>query len=172
MAQRAQRRCDRQYENLKQFTVARAASYGVDADELLEGLVFSKLQLTGKRTFSSATRKGLQTPAGQMRELDILTVDGAIALMGLFLRSRGQCLVPGEIASFREWDALPPWWFYRVGAWAVLREAHICREHWPADKRANPMIGFATASSSAIQPLLHSSQNAWTVAERKGCRNA
>jgi hypothetical protein len=39
-------------------TVARAASYGVDADELLEGLVFSKLQLTGKRTFSSATRKG------------------------------------------------------------------------------------------------------------------
>jgi hypothetical protein len=50
---------------------------------------------------------------------DILTVDGAIALMELFLRSRGQCLVPGEIASFREWDALPPWWFYRVGAWAV-----------------------------------------------------
>jgi hypothetical protein len=35
-----------------------------------------------------------------MRELDILTVDGAIALMGLFLRSRGQCLVPGEIATF------------------------------------------------------------------------
>src|SRR5215207_4208389 len=72
-----------------------------------------------------------------MRELDILTVDGAIALMGLFLRSRGQCLVPGEIATFREWDALPPWWFYRVGAWAVLPEAHIWREHWPADKRAN-----------------------------------
>ena len=38
--------------------------------------------------------------AGQMRELDILTVDRAIALMGLFLRSRGQCLVPGEIATF------------------------------------------------------------------------
>jgi hypothetical protein len=75
--------------------------------------------------------------AGQMRELDILTVDGAIALMGLFLRARGQCLVPGEIATFREWDALPPWWFYRVGAWAVLPEAHIWREHWPADKRAN-----------------------------------
>ena len=67
-----------------------------------------------------------------MRELDILTVDGAIALMGLFLRSRGQCLVPGEIATFREWDALPPWWFYRVVAWAVLPEAHIWREHWPA----------------------------------------
>jgi hypothetical protein len=45
--------------------------------------------------------------AGQMRELDILTVDGAIALMGLFLRSRGQCLVPGEIATFRERHALP-----------------------------------------------------------------
>jgi hypothetical protein len=72
-----------------------------------------------------------------MRELDILTVDGAIALMGLFLRSRGQCLVPGEIATFREWDALPPWWFYRVGAWAVLPGAQIWREHWPADKRAN-----------------------------------
>jgi hypothetical protein len=48
----------RQYENLKQFAVARAASCGVDADELLEGLVFSKLQLTGMRTFSSAIRKG------------------------------------------------------------------------------------------------------------------
>jgi hypothetical protein len=106
----------RQYENLKQFAVARAAMYGVDAEALLEGLVFSKAAAEWNADFFISDSEGLQTPAGQMRELDILTVDMAIALLGLFLRCRGQCLVPGEIPSFREWDALPPRWFFRVGA--------------------------------------------------------
>jgi hypothetical protein len=39
----------------------------------------------------------------------------------------------------------------------------LVEDHRPNDR-------LATASSSAIQPLLHSSQKALTVAERKGCR--
>jgi hypothetical protein len=104
-----------------------------------------------------------------MRELDILTVDRAIALMGLFLRSRGQCLVPGEITSFREWDALPPWWFYRVGAWAVLPEAHIWSEHWPADKRANrtpDWAGLELYDDPPIQGLIGRIANGLRVRDR------
>jgi hypothetical protein len=159
----------RQYENLKQFAVARAASYGVDADELLEGLVFSKAAADWNADFYISDSEGLQTPAGQMRELDILTSEMAISLLGLFLRSRGQCVVPGEIPSQREWDPLPPWWFYRVGAWAVLHEAHIWREQWPDDKRANrapDWAGLELYDDPPIQGLIGRIANGLRVRDR------
>jgi hypothetical protein len=90
-------------------------------DELLEGLVFAKAAADWNADFFISYLEGLQTPAGQMRELDILTVDGAVALLGLFLRSREQCVVPGK-RPLPAWDSLSPWWFYRVGAWAVPRQ--------------------------------------------------
>jgi hypothetical protein len=107
-----------------------------------------------------------------MRELDILTVDGAIALMGLFLRSRGQCLVPGEIASFRELGrpaaivVLPS---RRMGG---LPGAHIWREHWPADKRANrttDWAGLELYDDPPIQGLIGRIANQCRVVSASWC---
>jgi hypothetical protein len=158
------------YDNLQQFAAARAVLYGVDAEALREGLVFTNAAAFWKANFFISDSEGLQTPAGgYTRELDIQTVDMAIPLLGLFLRCRGQCVAPGEIPSFREWDPLPPWWFYRVGAWAVLPEAHIWRENWPAEKRANPTpdwAGLELYDDPPIQGLIGRIANGLRVRDR------
>ncbi len=42
-------------------------------------------------------------------------------LLALLLRTRGQCYLLGT-ANVRGCGLLPPWWFYRVGAWAATPE--------------------------------------------------
>jgi hypothetical protein len=113
-----------QYDNLQRFAAARAPSYGVEAEPLREGLVFTEAAAFWDADFFITGSEELQTLArNYTRELDVLSVDQSIPLLGLFLRSRGKCVLPDpDISS--EWRVLARWWFYRVGAWALLPEAN------------------------------------------------
>jgi hypothetical protein len=62
----------RQYSNLEQFAAARTDLYGVDAEELREGLVFTSAAAFWNADFFISDSEALQTPAGgYRRELDI-----------------------------------------------------------------------------------------------------
>jgi hypothetical protein len=64
---------------------------------------------------------------------------------------------------------LPPWWFYRVGAWAILPEAHIWEADWPAEKRPNPTpdwAGLEMYDDPPIQGLIGRIANGLRVRDR------
>jgi hypothetical protein len=79
-------------------------------------------------------------------------VNGAISLLGLFLRSRGDCIVPHGVTP-GGWELLSRWWFYRVGAWALLPEAHVWQHQWPADVGVSRRPDWAGLNLYADPPI-------------------
>jgi hypothetical protein len=143
----------RQYDHLKQFAAARAALYRVDAESLREGIVFTEAAAVWDADFFISDSKELQTRAGEYtRELHVLTVDGAVPLLGLLLHSRGECIVPHGVTP-GGWELLSRWWFYRIRGWALLPEAHVWQQQWPADKRVNSIPDWAGLNLYADPPI-------------------
>jgi hypothetical protein len=126
-----------QYDNLKDFAAARARMYRVDPESLREGLIFTEAAAFWDADLFISNSVELHTPAGNYtHDLEILSEESAVPLLGLFLRSRGECVIPDPNTTNGR-GLLPRWWFYRVGAWALLPEAHVWSERWPSHTSVN-----------------------------------
>lgn len=118
--------------HLEECAAAWAVTHGVDAEELTGGFVLTEAAAAWEADFFITRSTALTSPAGKFtRGVQVVTEADAAALLALLLRSRGECHV-GNAPSAGGVARLPPWWFYRVGAWAALPEVRAWKERWPA----------------------------------------
>ncbi len=119
-------------DNLGPYAAARAKLHEVDHAELREGLILTEACDLWNADLFITDSPGLATSAGNYSRLvRVLDVHEALPLIALLLRSRTTCPVPRRFGAVSMLDTLPPWWFYRVGAWARVSQSHTWKERWP-----------------------------------------
>lgn len=116
---------------LEACAAAWAGTHAVDAEELTRGFVLTEAAAAWEADLFITRSAALTSPAGKYtRGVQVVTEADATILLALLLRSRGECHL-GNAASAGGMAKLPPWWFYRVGAWAALPEVRAWKERWP-----------------------------------------